>query len=297
MQSTAIHTRLFAVVYGTAQRSNITKSDNVKNKVLALLILFCIFASNNYIMAKDRTEYLKEYHKRTYVPTGNKQGRPTELPQYDFAGIYQLRCTVNGKIYIGQAQNILSRFNEHRRNRNGLLIYRDCILYRAIKKYGWGKFEISVLEKVDDFELLNEREIFWINKLNPEYNTKGGGNCARGWKHTEESKRKMSETTKGMYKGEKNPFYGKSHSEETKKKIRESKLGKKLSKEHREKLKNIDRSSLQKQVSQYKLDGEFVNTFNSVKDAAKTMDVAQSTLSSHLIGRNKTCKGYIFKYV
>jgi len=58
MQSTAIHTRLFAVVYGTAQRSNIERC--VKNKVLALLILFCIFASNNYIMAKDRTEYLKE---------------------------------------------------------------------------------------------------------------------------------------------------------------------------------------------------------------------------------------------
>ena len=30
-------------------------------------------------MAKDRTEYMREYHKRTYVPTGNKIGRPNEL--------------------------------------------------------------------------------------------------------------------------------------------------------------------------------------------------------------------------
>ena len=140
-------------------------------------------------MVKERTEYLREYHKRTYITTGNKIGRPSELPQFDFAGIYQLKNTVNGKIYIGQAQSILKRFNEHRRNRNGHLIYRDTYLYRAIKKYGWDKFEISVLEKVDDFDFLNEREIFWINDLNPEYNMKEGGGCARGWNHTEEVKK------------------------------------------------------------------------------------------------------------
>lgn len=70
---------------------------------MVLSILFCIFVLNNKIMAKDKTEYMREYHKRTYVPTGNKIGRPNELPKYDFAGIYQLRCTVNGKIYIGYA--------------------------------------------------------------------------------------------------------------------------------------------------------------------------------------------------
>jgi len=276
--------------------SNVEMSDKIKTKVLVLSIFFCILVLNNKIMAKDRTEYMREYHKRTYVPTGNKIGRPNELPKYDFAGIYQLRCTVNGKIYIGQAQNIFNRFNEHRRNRNGHLIYRDCILYRAIKKYGWNKFEISVIEKVDDFELLNEREIFWINKLNPEYNTREGGNCARGWKHTKETRKKMSESTKGMYLGKNNPFYGKTHSEETKEKIRQARLGKKLSKEHREKLRNIDRSLWQKKVTQYSLSGDFIEKFDSVNDAAKSVGVSQGTLSSHLTGRNKTCKGYVFRY-
>ena len=37
--------------------------------------------------------------------------------------------------------------------------------------------------------------------------------------HTEEAKRKMSESTKGMYLGENNPFYGKHHTDEAKQRI------------------------------------------------------------------------------
>ena len=272
-------------------------SDKIKTKVLVLLILFCIFVSNNKIMAKDRTEYLREYHKRTYVSTGNEIGRPRELPNYDFAGIYQLKNTVNGKIYIGQAQNILKRFNEHRRNRNGHLFYRDCYLYRAIKKTGWNKFEISVLERVDDISLLNDREIFWINEFNPEYNMKDGGDCARGWHHTEEAKKKMSETKSKIYLGKNNPFYGKSHSEETKEKIRQARLGKKLSNEHKANIAKSNKSHLRKKpVLQYTTEGLFVEKHNSVNDAADSIGVTQGTMSSHLTGRIKICKGFIFKY-
>lgn len=247
----------------------------------------------------DRKEYLRQYHLKTYVPTGNKQGRPRELPNYDFAGIYQLKNTVNGKIYIGQAQNILKRFNEHRRNRNGHLFYRDCYLYRAIKKSGWSKFEISVLEKVDDVSLLNDREIFWISELNPEYNMKDGGDCARGWHHTEEAKKKMSETKSKQYLGENNPFYGKKHSEETKKKIAIATSKRKHSPETISKLKayyNPERFF--KKVGKFdKNTGELLFQYKSVSDAAKQNGVSQSNLSSHLGGRNKTCKGYIFKFI
>jgi len=47
----------------------------------------------------------------------------------------------------------------------------------------------------------------------------------KGSKHSEESKKKMSESKKGKMVGEKNPFYGKTHSEETRKKISEAGIG------------------------------------------------------------------------
>ena len=63
-----------------------------------------------------------------------------------------------------------------------------------------------------------------------------------GKRHTEESRKKISESLKGennpMYgrTGENNPFYGKTHSKESRKKISEAKKGKQLSEEHRRKL-------------------------------------------------------------
>ena len=247
---------------------------------------------------KSRKEYLRQYHLKTYIPTGNPVGRPRELPNYDFSGIYQLRNTINNKVYIGQAQNILKRFNEHRRNRNGHLIYRDCYLYRAIKKYGWDKFEISVLERVDDLSKLNEREIFWINELSPGYNVKRGGDCARGWRHTEEAKLKMSKTKSQMYLGKNNPFFGKRHTKETKEKIRQAKLGRKLSDEHKASIKSSRNPEryFKKVIKINATTNEEIECYNSIKEACKNIGVKQPSLSNCLIGRTKTCAGFKWKY-
>jgi hypothetical protein len=59
-------------------------------------------------------------------------------------------------------------------------------------------------------------------------NKTNGGDGISGLVHTEESKRKMSES----HKGENNHFYGKSHSQETKDKIRDLKKGKYIGNEN-----------------------------------------------------------------
>ena len=78
---------------------------------------------------------------------------------------------------------------------------------------------------VKDQETLNALEIQYIRQLKPKFNFTNGGDGSIGYKHSKESKRKMS---KAKY-GSNNHFYGKKHSDETKRKISESKKGKKLS--------------------------------------------------------------------
>lgn len=60
--------------------------------------------------------------------------------------------------------------------------------------------------------------------------TRGENNGMYGKKHTEESKKKMSENSKGKLCGEDSPHWGKPKSEETKKKISETRKEKGLSK-------------------------------------------------------------------
>lgn len=50
------------------------------------------------------------------------------------------------------------------------------VIYRAIRKYGLENFTFEVLEECPS-ELLNEREIYWINYFDSYYN---GYNCTLG---------------------------------------------------------------------------------------------------------------------
>ena len=90
------------------------------------------------------------------------------------SGIYMLTCKVNGKRYIGQSQNIRKRLIAHRSNKHK---YHNQIIKNAIAKYGWENFEAIVLEFCP-VEKLDEREIYYIAELKPEYNIKAGGSRA-----------------------------------------------------------------------------------------------------------------------
>lgn len=63
---------------------------------------------------------------------------------------------------------------------------------------------------------------------------KKGNTYTLGKHHSEESKKKMSLAKKGMYIGEKNPFYGKHHSEETRRRLSEA--AKNMSEETKKKM-------------------------------------------------------------
>jgi group I intron endonuclease len=76
-------------------------------------------------------------------------------------------------------------------------------LNREIKQFGKGSFKVEVLEKCLSLESLNERESFWISELNTVWpnglNANYGGGNRR---HSEETKKKISESQKGIPKPE-----------------------------------------------------------------------------------------------
>ena len=159
----------------------------------------------------------------------------------------------NGKKYYGRTKNSLySRIQKHIRDAKT----SDLLFHRALLKYD-NMVNWSIIEKIS-IDLLNEREKYWIGKdktnlVEYGYNlTEGGegGNTFTGRKHSEETRRIMSESRKKWINENGNPLLGrkrpehakkisgsnnpnwegKAQTEETKKKISEAKLGKKNTK-------------------------------------------------------------------
>lgn len=89
------------------------------------------------------------------------------------SGIYSITHKADGKVYVGQSRDIAKRIRHHRD------YDQDCThLCNAINLYGWDAFEVAVLEEVDDYNLLNDREQYWMDTLEA-YNPKKGYNILR----------------------------------------------------------------------------------------------------------------------
>lgn len=102
------------------------------------------------------------------------------------------------------------------------------------------------------------------------------------WKgkfHTEETKKKMSESAKKREAKKKENNY--TVSEETRKKLKEA---------------SKRRIPKHKKVNQYKMNGDFIKTWESTIDAAHELRIDISTLRLAASGRYKSAGGYQWKY-
>jgi group I intron endonuclease len=227
--------------------------------------------------------------------------------------IYKITNLLNGKSYVGQTVRKLSeRLKEHRKS-------KTTAIGRALRKYGNANFKIEVLAECKSIDELNDKEIYFIDKLKTlkpnGYNlTVGGLNCLA----SEETKRKLSD----LKKGSKHPLFGTHRSQETKDAIAKGRVGlvvsdetrakisaansgkakskehsKKISKSLKGKSKSEDhRSNIAKALGVKVKCNETGKVFDSIKDAAAWLNVNANAIKWPLSKEGRKCKGFTFSY-
>ena len=97
--------------------------------------------------------------------------------------IYCYTNLINGKKYVGQTCNIQRRCYQHRHS-----AYHpndkdyNALFHCKIREYGITNFSFQILEEIDtvDLSYVDEREIFWIEKLNTYVRNGQGYNLTYG---------------------------------------------------------------------------------------------------------------------
>ena len=97
--------------------------------------------------------------------------------------IYCYTNKLNNHKYVGQTNNYARRIREHRSCafNEKASSYNDLI-HKKIREYGEENFEISLIETLytEDINEVNQREIYWINKLQSHCSTGLGYNVSYG---------------------------------------------------------------------------------------------------------------------
>lgn len=257
--------------------------------------------------------------------------------------VYKHTNKINGKIYIG-----ITSQKPNKRWQNGYGYKDNQHFFRAIQKYGWNNFEHEIIYKDLEEEIAANKEqelikLYNSNNSNFGYNKDNGGKTNKlteesiekirqwhiGRKLSEETKRKISESHKGISSGENHPMYGKhhtkeakqkmsdfaksrvgwKHTEETKKKIGEGNKGKTLSEETRKKISkaNTGKKRTEEQklklkhmnsipVVQLTIEGNFVNIYISAAEASRQLGIAAPLITNCCRKKHKQTHGFMWLY-
>lgn len=237
--------------------------------------------------------------------------------------IYKTTNLINGKFYVGKdAKN------------NPNYLGSGKALKHAIDKYGKENFKKEILEVCSSLDELVEREKFWINELNAlteGYNMTEGGAGGDTWTnsdleihwnvgktpwnkgktdvYTEATRNKISESKKKSFqenpetKINKGTFLSGENHREFGKKQDKSRVNKRVNTltslgvydRLKDKMKGNSHAK-QRPVKQFDLDGNFINEYNSVTEAADAIGIPRHRIYFVVQGKQKHTNGYIFKY-
>lgn len=212
--------------------------------------------------------------------------------------IYMHINKIDGKVYIGQTCQ-----KPEDRWKNGFGYKKGTHFRNAINLYGWENFEHIVWANNLTLEEANRVERLLISLWDARNPEKGYNICFGGDNHniSDETKRKIGATKVGNQN-----MLGKHHSEETKKKISDSHKGEKcynygkhLSNEHKraisQSLNGRKNTWQSKKVVQLTKDDEVIHVFDSGCDAEKQTGICNTSIFRAI--RTGICAGgYRWKY-
>ena len=126
--------------------------------------------------------------------------------------IYRWNDLNTGKSYIGSSKNLARRLSTYFSKKAMLnqLNKGRSIIYSALLKHGYDNFSLDILEYCE-INILIEREQYYLDLLKPEYNILKVTSSRLGYKHTIDTKLKMSI----LKRGERNNMYNKKHTKQT----------------------------------------------------------------------------------
>lgn len=209
-------------------------------------------------------------------------------------GIYCIINQVNDKKYVGQSRDIERRFREHMTDD----IKLKTELGEAIRTYGKNNFYFTILQECELNEL-NELERYWIQKLDTYsngYNMTPGGtdqvidyntiraipikNVKESWEQGKCIKEILAEYGCSSHNAVKNQLLELGYSE----------------KEISERGKNKRNSSTSRRVKQFTLEGEYIQTFNSLNEAGRALNISSQNIGKVCKGKRNQCGGFVWKY-
>ena len=197
------------------------------------------------------------------------------------SGIYKIE--INNKIYIGRDKNlnINFRMKKHLRSlKKGN--HPNKHLQNAYLKFN--EFNYDIIEFCD-YEIINEREIYWIEHFKSKYTefgynmTSGGDVCPSEMISGEDMVKrneKISGTLKVFYENNIKTFKGKKHTEECKKQMSDNKKGK---------YKSDSNPNYRSDITNIMIKDSLLEC-GSIKSAAKKLNCSQPFLSYRIKSQN-----------
>ncbi len=214
--------------------------------------------------------------------------------------VYRWTNMKNGKTYLGSTSNAKSRLSTY--YDNFTLNSINMPIYKAILKYGHSNFIFDIIEYCKPEETV-QREQYYLDHFDFDYNVLEKANSSLGYKHTEETIEKM--------KGRQN-LLGYKHTEETIEKLKELQTNKKHSVKDLEKMRQIwaerkfnslnadllqsTKPVIEIEKDRKKIKGKIVVVTNiksnvsteyiSISEAASALNITRTTLRTYI--KNKT---------